>query len=182
MDINEQIRSNLGLVYKQLHRFNLVDDPDAESFAYEALYKAIITYNSASGNAFSTYAVCVIANSLRLHIRNKTKKRQIVTISLNTPIGTDEDSIYLMDTIETKDSVEDILITKELSKKANECIAHILSEANETTRSIITEWYASDFRLPQKEIANKLGVSQAYVSRAISNFKYKLKVELEDYL
>ena len=182
MDINEQIRSNLGLVYRQLHRFRLVDDPDAESFAYEALYKALMTYDKASGNAFSTYAICVISNSLRLHIRNKTKKRQITTISLSTPISNDKGALCLMDTIENRVSIEDTLITEELRKAAKESIKRLLSEANETTRNIITEWYASDCRLTQKEIADKVGVTQACVSRTLSKFKYKLKIELEDYL
>ena len=47
--IDSLIEQNKGLVYKQLHRFNLIDDHDAESLAFEALSKAISTYNSNAG-------------------------------------------------------------------------------------------------------------------------------------
>ena len=70
MDINDQIAENTGLIYKQLAAFNLLYDQDAESFAYEALYRAITTYNKSAGTAFSTYAVPMISGEIKRFLRD----------------------------------------------------------------------------------------------------------------
>ena len=51
------IERNIGLVYAQLNRFNLRQDPDAESIAFEALLKASENFDESTGNKFSTLAV-----------------------------------------------------------------------------------------------------------------------------
>lgn len=181
MDINERIRQNLGLVYKQLHRFNLVDDPDAESAAYEALYKAIITYDDTSGNMLSTYATCIISNALRGVLRTRGKKRQLHPISLYLTTNEDQDE-YILDKVASSHNVEDIICAKELQVAAKQAIQAVLARSSETFQKIINYWYDTDFKATQKEIADAVGITQATVSRTISNFKYQVKLELEDYL
>ena len=47
---------------------------------------------------------------------------------------------------------------------------------------IFDAWYEADFAVRQQDIADKLSLSQAYVSRILSMIKARMKKELEDYL
>lgn len=182
-DINELIAENLGLVYSQLRRFNMLDDQDAESLAYGALYKAIQTYNPESGNTLSTYAVCVVSNALRGHLRTKNKKRQIHAISYFTLLKEDEADGHLLGLLHVCDTAEDVVVRSELYERVASALSTVREEITSPLRlEIFDTWCASEFTITQKELAKQLGTSQATVSVALGNFKYKLKKELEDYL
>lgn len=182
MDINDQIAANLGLVYQQLIRFNLKDDQDAESYAYEALYKAVTTYDAAAGTAFSTYATCVIANTLRMHLRKINKKRQLEIISYDTPLSDDEYAGTVVDTIKQVEDTESTVLFNELSGAVASSFEKVYNALNDTHKKVIYMWYESEYKMTQAEIARSLNLSQAMVSRVLSAFKYKLKIELEEYM
>lgn len=183
MDINTVIAENLGIVYGLLASFSLTDDQDAESLAYEALYNAILTYKGNKNTKLSTYAYCVVSNALRMHLRSKNKKRQIMTTSYYTPISQDEETGYLVDTIHYGPLADDGLYTQEFMRVLRKALIKVY---NETTapeqKKIFIMWIEENFKVKQTEIAARLGLSQAAVSRAISSFRYKLKKELEEYL
>ena len=182
MDINEQIAANRGLIYSQLYRFKLADDPDAESYAYEALYKAIQTYDANANTAFSTYAVCVIANELRKHLRHLNRKRQLEVVSYNATIQTGTDTISYLDTLYYDTDAESEVLFKELQGVVRESFLKVYNSLNDTHKAIIKAWYDSEYKLRQKEIAELMQLSQPSVSRALSAFKYKLRLELEEYM
>ena len=183
-DINRIIEQNMGLVYQQLHRFKLVDNPDAESYANEAIYNAALTYKPETGNTFSTYATCVIANSLRMYLRSKKKKRQLTIVSYNAPVTvSDEDTVELCDTLASDDTAEDIVISNELSEHVRAALRTVYNElTTDSHKKIFRLWCANNGNIRQREIAEQLNLSQPYVSRAISIIRYKLRQQLEDYL
>jgi len=179
MDINEQIAMHTGLVYKQLTAFNLLYDQDAESFAYEALHRAIITFKASNGTAFSTYAVCCINNELRKHLRTLNRKRQFELVSYDAPLLTDESSC-LADILEHPESVEQTLLS-------DECCRHIISAFKTEYallapkhQKVIRMFYGYDGKATQKEIATSVGVTQATVSKIVSAFRYRVKVRMEE--
>lgn len=183
MDVNDQIATNVGLVYQQLHRFKLSNDQDAESYAYEALHKAVITFNSEAGAAFSTYATCVIANALRVHLRKLNKKRQLHIVSYDEPVSPDDDDQRcLVDTIIYNDTAESTVIEKELREAVNVAFNKVFKTLSPTHSKVVTMWYKSKYDMSQKEIAEALHITQATVSIALSSFKHKLRMELEEYL
>lgn len=182
MDINEKIEANLGLVYQQLIRFNLTDDQDAESYAYEALYRAIITYDESAGTAFSTYAICVISNTLRMHIRKINRKRQLDIISYDVTVSDEDSTGALVDTLAQAEDTESTVLFNELNGAVSEAFLKTYNSLSEMHKKIIFMWYESDYKLTQSEIAKSLHLSQPSVSKALSNFKYKLKLELEEYM
>ena len=182
MDINDKIAENLGLVYQQLIRFKLSTDQDAESYAYEALYNAIRTYDESTGAAFSTYATCVIANTLRMHLRKMNKKRQLEVVSYDAPVTNGEDSATIVDTLRQAEDTESIVLFNELSDVVADSFRKVYNTLNDTHKRVISMWYASDYKMTQVEIANALRLSQPTVSKALSHFKYKLKLELEEYM
>lgn len=182
-DINELISDNLGLVYSQLRRFNMLDDQDAESLAYEALYRAIQTYNPDSGNTFSTYAVCVVSNALRGHLRTKNKKRQIQSVSYFTLLKDNEEDGHLLDLLHVCDTAEDAVVRSELYERVASALSAVREEITTPLRlKIFDAWCESEFTITQKDLAKQIGTSQTTVSVALGNFKHKLKKELEDYL
>lgn len=182
-DINDVIAENLGLVYTQLRRFGLTDDQDAESLAYEALYKAIQTYDAGTGNNLSTYATCVVSNALRGHVRTKKKKRQIQQISYYTLLHEDEEDGYLLNMLHEAETAEEAIIRIELQSRLAAALDKVREEQTSDLRvEIFDIWRESNFTIHQKEIAKLVGVSQATVSIALGNFRYKLKQELEDYV
>ena len=180
MDINEQIAHNTGLIYKQLTAFNLLQDQDAESFAYEALYRAITTYKSDAGTAFSTYAVCCINNELRKHLRTLNRKRQFEIMSYDAPLLSD-DSSCLADILEHPESVEQTL----MSEEACRCIVAAFKDEYELLvpkhKKVIRMFYGYEGKVTQKDIATSVGVTQATVSKIVSAFKHRVKVRMEEY-
>ena len=169
--LEEIIALNMGLVYSQLKSFNLLNDPDALSLALDGLYKAIISYKSDTAE-FSTYATVCIRNGILQAIRsNKDFARVCSLQALFDSIG---DAAYqnraLVD--------EGIVINNEdlIYRSINE----IVSEASPSVARVLTCWIESDFTLLNKEIAEKLAVSQPYVNRVINTFRAKLAKKLKE--
>lgn len=180
MDINDQIAKHTGLVYKQLTTFCLLHDQDAESFAYEALYRAVVTFDNTSGTAFSTYAVCCINNALRKHLRTLNRKRQFEIVSYDAPLMADESSC-LADLLEHPETVEQSLLSEETCK----CIIGAFKAEYDLLptkhQQIIRMFYGHDGKVTQKEIATSVGVTQATVSKIVSAFRHHVKTRMEEY-
>lgn len=180
MDINEIIYNNTGLVYKQLSRFNLTNDQDAESLSFEALYNAAVGFEPDKGVKFSTYATVCIYNAIGCYLRAKNRQRRLDVVSYNVTVDSTGDE-YL-DLLPGENDSEETYLKKELYQHIRAAFnKHYDKLANGKQRDILTEWKKSDFTSPTVEIAKKLGMSQSYVSQVINRFKYVLRKELEDY-
>ena len=180
MDINDKISEHTGLIYKQLHTFQLTYDQDAESFAYEALHNAIITYDGKAGTAFSTYAVCCINNALRKHLRSLNKKRQLEVVSYDAPAILDEDSPTLIESIPQALTVEDALLCTESCSFIRSAVTEEYEKLSEKHR-LIVRLFLTKSDMNQQAIAKSAGVTQATVSKIISAFRYRVKQRLEEY-
>lgn len=181
MDINDQIAKHTGLIYTRLTAFNLLYDQDAESYAYEALHRAILTFNEASGNAFSTYAVCCINNELRKYLRTTSKKRQLDVVSYYAPLTSDDESVCLADILEHPVNVESALISDEVCTNVL-CVLHEeYKQLPEKHKRVIELFYDSDNKVTQKDIATSVGIAQATVSKIVSAFRHRVKLRLEYY-
>lgn len=182
-DINDIIKANTGLVYKQLHKFYLSDDPDAESYAYEALMNAALTFDEATGVKFSTYATVCIYNALGCHIRRINKKRQLEVMSYNTTAYSDENGEHEhLEYIASEAYVDENLMRVELVETTRKEIKNIVDETqNDTHRKIMFMYIESEYEATTYEIALKTGVSQSYVSQILNIFKGKLRKRMEEY-
>ena len=181
-DIDRLIQQNKGLVYKQLHRFHMSTDPDAESFAYEALWHAAEDFDETKGNKFSTVATVYIYNALCGYLRQLNAKRQLEVVSYNAIIklSNGEKHEYL-ELLESDHNVEGDFMHKEriryLVKYYRELLEGI---TNEKQRKIIIAWTKSGFEGTASSIAKRTGLSQSYVSQTITNFKFELKKLMEE--
>lgn len=179
MDVNDQIAKHSGLIYKQLTAFNLLYDQDAESFAYEALHRAVLTFKPEAGNAFSTYAVCCINNELRKHLRTLNRKRQIEIVSYDAPLTSDE-SYCLADTLEQPESVEQTLISEESSRYIIAAFKTEYALLSPKHQRVVRMFYGYEGKVTQREIATSVGVTQATVSKIVSAFKHRVKLRMEE--
>lgn len=180
-DINSIIANNTGLIYMQMNRFHLYKDPDAESFAYEALYKAALTFNEAENVKFSTYATVCIYNALGCYIRKLNNKQQLDVISYNTvaysdEVGDHEHEEFITNGITTEDEVLNALSYNELVDIIDQAVKSI---SNTKQRSIIAMYVNSDYTLSSKELASIIGVSQSYASQVLNIFKGDLRKRME---
>ena len=181
MDINDKIAEHTGLIYRQLHAFQMLYDQDAESFAYEALYNAVVTYDAKAGTAFSTYAVCCINNALRKHLRSLSKKRQLDIVSYDAPITLDDDSSAMIDVLPQLYTVEDNLLCSESCEFIRSVVSDEYDKLSEKHKVIVRLFLTRKADMNQQAIAKAAGVTQATVSKIISAFRYKVKQRLEEY-
>ena len=178
--MDEIIANNIGLVYKQLHRFNLADDDEALSRAMEALWVAAKTFDKQKNIHFSTYATACIYNALVMYTRFLNKKRQITTKCYFEPAHGAE-NFRLLDTLATDETPESSYIRKEHIAMCYKAINKVLNDsATQSQRDVISIWMDSDCKISQAAIAKQVGMSQAQVSRIIKVFKYQVKKELEE--
>lgn len=181
-DINQLIASNTGLIYSNLHKLHLTKDPEAESIGYEALFKAIKTFDEAKGIRLSTYASVCIYNALGSYLRTLNKRRQLETISYNN-IAYSDDGIEheFVDFLGTCANVEQDYIKQELYSAVRIAVQDLYdSLTNDTHKAILDHWRKHEYKAPMRVIASEVGVSQPYVSQVIHSLKAKLYKKLED--
>ena len=163
---NKLINHNLRLVahISKKYYFNKCDPDDIISIGTIGLIKAVNTFNIDKGIRLSSYASRCIENEILMYFRNL--KKSALDISINEPIETDKNGnvLTLIDTISTDNSVLDKIDTKINIQKLKKIIFKYL---NDRERAIMCMRYGlcGNCPLPQREVAQKLGISRSYVSR-----------------
>ena len=106
-------------------------------------------------------------------------KKSAQDVSINEPIDTDKDgnALTLMDTMAVDDTVIDDLDIRMKSRK----LYDYLPVLEPRERSVICMRYGLGGRmpLPQREVADKLGISRSYVSRIEKKALAKLRIQFE---
>lgn len=176
------IEKHSGLVYSQLHKFNLIRDHDAESIAYEALYNALKNYDESKGTAISTVATVYIYNALGSYVRSLNKQRQLTIVSYNNfLLAEDPDNHEYLETLADDYDMEKEVVDKDVHRITMQAFNEAYSNlTNDKHKAILSIWRDSEFTAQTTDIAKQVGVSQSYVSQTINNFKYTLKKRLED--
>lgn len=182
MNIDELLANNMGLIYKQLHKFGRAYDDDAFSAAFEALYRAALTYDEERSIAFSTYATTCIYNGIACYLRNENNRtKNLPVVSFETIVHTSKDDVFLSDTLSSNDTPETVYLEEERYIMLWKAFDKVLSTLKDKAKRVIVTWKESDFTMPQVELAALTETSQAYVSRTLSAFKHKLRQEMEKY-
>jgi RNA polymerase sigma factor (sigma-70 family) len=178
-NIEELIVLNFGLINKQLFKFYLVNDPDALSYGYEALYNAIMTYDSKKNTEFSTYAMVCIYNRMGSHVRSINTAIIQNTTSYEEPV--DEHGNSLIGMLESNLTADGKMIdacnVSNIYSKFVECYNKL---GNPLHKRIIRVWVGSEFTMTHVKIAEASGCTQTYVSQVLKKFKHKLEVSLSD--
>ena len=173
------IERNLRLVVFIARRFENtgVNLEDLISIGTIGLIKAVGTYRRDRNIKLATYASRCIENEILMHIRKIAPLK--AEISLDEPINMDYDGNELM--------LSDILGTDEdmiLRPLEDEVDLRILRQAVRELppreRQIVTMRFGLEGvkELTQKEVAQKMGISQSYISRLEKRIMAKLRSEL----
>lgn len=173
---NVLIERNLRLVVYIAKKFENsgVNIEDLISIGTIGLMKAINSYNLDKNIKLATYASRCIENEILMFLR---KNNRIKTeISIDEPINTDSEGNDL--------SLGDILgtdndsIFKSIEESDNKkVLMQAIQKLNKREKTIMQLRYGFDGyeELTQKEVADKLGISQSYISRiekkVINNLK-----------
>ena len=173
---NILIERNLRLVVYIAKKFENsgVNIEDLISIGTIGLMKAINSYNLDKNIKLATYASRCIENEILMFLR---KNNRIKTeISIDEPINTDSEGNDL--------SLGDILgtdndsIFKSIEENDNKkVLMQAIQKLNKREKTIMQLRYGFDGyeELTQKEVADKLGISQSYISRiekkVINNLK-----------
>ena len=173
------VEHNLRLVVYIARRFENVSTglEDLISIGTIGLIKAISTYRLDKNIRLATYASRCIENEILMHIRKLSGMK--AEISLDEPINLDCDGneLLLSDILGT-DADE---ISRELEDDVDLCVLRqALKELPVREREIVLLRFGLEGRkeLTQKEVAEKMGISQSYISRLEKRIMAKLRKEM----
>ena len=172
------VEHNLRLVVYIARRFENTGThlEDLISIGTIGLIKAIGTYRMDKNIKLATYASRCIENEILMHIRKISNQK--TEVSLDEPINMDCDGneLLLSDILGTDED----MIMKPLEENVDLCVLRqILRELPQREREIVLMRFGLEGRkeLTQKEVAQKMGISQSYISRLEKKIMIRLRKE-----
>ena len=172
------VEHNLRLVVYIARRFENtgINLEDLISIGTIGLIKAIGTYRRDKNIKLATYASRCIENEILMYIR--TTANQTGEVSLDEPINMDCDGneLLLSDILGT----EEDMILRPLEEQVDlKVLRQSLKELPDREREIVLMRFGLEGRkeLTQKEVAQKMGISQSYISRLEKKIMLRLKKE-----
>ena len=173
------IERNLRLVVFIARRFENtgVNLEDLISIGTIGLIKAVGTYRRDKNIKLATYASRCIENEILMHIRKISNQK--TEISLDEPINMDYDGneLLLSDILGTDED----MILRPLEDDVDLCLLRqAVRQLPEREKEIILMRFGLEGRqeLTQKEVAQKLGISQSYISRLEKRIMQRLRNEI----
>lgn len=182
-EIDCLIQKHIGLIIDILKQYSLVNDPDAESIAYEALWRALVDYNPDLGYKPSTLITVYVKRALGGYLRTLHRQRQLEVISYNNIAYTDDNVSHEFLELLTSDETAETVVLKDITnKKVREVYLTQVNKLCGKKKAIIKVWEQSGFTCTNKVIAAATQVSQPYVNQVVAMFKQMLRDKLkEDY-
>ena len=172
------IEHNLRLVVYIARRFETtgINIEDLISIGTIGLIKAVGTYQPAKNIKLATYASRCIENEILMHIRKTANQK--TEVSLDEPINMDCDGneLLLSDILGTDED----MIMRPLEEDVDICVLRqALRDLPDREREIVLMRFGLEGRreLTQKEVAQKMGISQSYISRLEKRIMLRLKKE-----
>lgn len=173
------IEHNLRLVVYIARRFEntSVNLEDLISIGTIGLIKGISTYRRDKNIKLATYCSRCIENEILMFIRKIAGQR--AEVSLEEPINMDYDGneLLLSDILGTDEDV----VTGHLEDDVDlELLRRALTQLSDRERQIINMRFGLEGQqeLTQKEVAQRLGISQSYISRLEKRIMARLRKEM----
>ncbi len=173
------IEHNLRLVVYIAKRFENTGAgiEDLVSIGSIGLIKAINTFRADKNIKLATYASRCIENEILMYLRKHSGVR--AEVSIDEPLNTDWDGNELL-LSDILGNDEDTVASELEQLEEKERIRRAVASLEEREREIIELRYGMHGKkeLTQKEVADKLGISQSYISRLEKKIISKLKDEI----
>ncbi len=173
------IKHNLRLVVYIAKKFEGCGTgiEDLISIGTIGLIKAINTYKTDRGIKLATYASRCIENEILMYIRKNASHKGEVSIDEPLNIDWDGNELLLSDVLESGDGP----VGQNLEKLEDErTIREAVASLDEREREIIELRYGlrGGRELTQKEVADRMGISQSYISRLEKRIIVRLRKQI----
>ena len=171
------IEHNLRLVVFLAKKYENtgVDLEDLVSIGTIGLIKAINTFSKDKNIKLATYASRCIDNEILMHLRKNKKIKTEVSIDASLSFDGEGNELHLEDVLGTDSDIVTRGIEEEAERKI---MINEVMHLRPRDRDIMILRYGLLGReeLTQKEVAEKLGISQSYISRIEKKVIKRLKV------
>ena len=173
------IEGNLRLVVYLARRFENtgVNIEDLISIGTIGLIKAINTFRSDKNIKLATYASRCIENEILMYLRKNASQR--AEVSFDEPLSTDWDGkeLLLSDVLGTDGDTVMRPIEEDVDRKM---LRDAVSTLSGREKDIITMRFGlgGQKELTQKEVADRMGISQSYISRLEKRIILRLRREI----
>ena len=174
------IERNLRLVVYIARRFENtgIYIEDLISIGTIGLIKAINTFRTEKNIKLATYASRCIENEILMYLRKNSSQR--TEVSFDEPLNTDWDGkeLLLSDVLGTEGDVVMRPIEEDVDRQL---LQTAVSHLSPRERDIITMRFGlgGAKELTQKEVADRLGISQSYISRLEKRIILRLRRDLQ---
>ena len=173
------IEHNLRLVVYIAKKFDNtgIGLEDLISIGTIGLIKAVNTYRSDKNTKLATYASRCIENEILMYLRKSVNQR--TEISIDEPLNTDWDgnALLLSDVLGTD---PDCVMRPVEDDAEKQILAAVLRRLPPREQTIISMRFglSGQDEMTQKEVADKLGISQSYISRLEKRIVTRLRRDL----
>lgn len=175
------VEHNLRLVAYIAKRFENTGATIEEliSIGTLGLMKAISTFNSEKSIKLATYASRCIENEILMFIRKASSQKREISIDEPLSVDWDGNELLLSDIL---GSEQDVVFKEMEDEEERSILRAAVATLDERERVIIDMRYglSGDEPLTQKETADKLGISQSYISRLEKKIMLRLKRSIEE--
>lgn len=173
------IEHNLRLVVYIAKKFENtgVTVEDLISIGTIGLIKAVNTFDASKKIKLATYASRCIENEILMFLRRTSKHKMEVSIDEPLNVDWDGNELLLSDILGTEPDIVNKNIEAETEK---ELLRSALSKLNEREREIMQLRFGLEGNIEQtqKEVADRLGISQSYISRLEKRIIKRLRKEI----
>ena len=177
---NTLIEHNLRLVIFIAKKFEStkINMEDLISIGSMGLIKGIQTFKMEKNIKLATYASRCIENEILMYLRKTQKSRQEYSLDEVLSIDSEGNEMILSDII---GSSEPLAITKLSEEEDIRNLYYALDKLSKREREIIIMRYGlfGVEPLTQKEVADKMGISQSYISRLEKRIIEKMRQDIE---
>ena len=174
------ITHNLRLVVYIARKFESsgVGLEDLISIGTIGLIKAVRTFCPGRNIKLATYSSRCIENEILMYLRKNTQKRSEISIDEPLNVDWDGNELLLSDILGSDADV----VHRELESEAERqqllcCVGHLPSREQEIMR--LRFGIGGEQEHTQKEVADRLGISQSYISRLEKRIIRHLRDELQ---
>ena len=173
------VERNLRLVVYIAKRFENTGTSieDLISIGTLGLIKAINTFRTDKSIKLATYASRCIENEILMYLRKRSGQR--CEVSLDEPLNVDWDGNELL-LSDVLGSDEDNVVYELEQREEREAVRRAVAMLEPRERELIALRYGlnGDRELTQKEVADRLGISQSYISRLEKRILSDLKLAM----
>lgn len=174
------IERNLRLVVYIAKKFesSKINIEDLISIGTIGLIKAVNTFNSDKNIKLATYASRCIENEILMYIRRNNKTRSEVSFDEPLNVDWDGNELLLSDILGTENDVVYGHIEEEVNRNL---LIYAMKKLNNREKQIMEMRFGllSGREMTQKEVADKMGISQSYISRLEKKIITRLRREIK---